>query len=75
MFFTHFLTHWKIVPFYTIGVAYLIMTLICEMPLVYNVLKNKTAYKKKLAVTILATNTVTTALAVAAERTLCQGCW
>lgn len=45
------------------------------MPLVYNVLKNKTAYKKKLAVTILATNTVTTALAVAAERTLCQGCW
>ena len=51
------------------------MTLICEMPLVYNVLKNKTAYKKKLAVTILATNTVTTALAVAAERTLCQGCW
>ena len=31
--------------------------------------------QKKLAVTILATNTVTTALAVAAERTLCQGCW
>lgn len=60
-------------PFYIIGISYLIMTLIIEIPIEYNFLKKKTNNKKKLALTILIVNVITTVLAVITERTICQG--
>ncbi|MCH5263601.1 MAG: hypothetical protein J1F42_11855 [Lachnospiraceae bacterium] len=62
-------------PFYTVGLAFLIMTLACEMPIVYNVLKKETKHRKKLASVIIGSNLLTTVLTAIVERTLCYGRW
>lgn len=63
------------VPFYTVGFIFLFMTLVCELPIVYNLLKKQTDNRKKLAITIVVVNIVTTVLTAVAERTLCYGKW
>ena len=62
-------------PYYTVGTAFLLLTLIIELPVVYFMLKKDADSKKKLAVTIVLANIVTTALVAVVERTLCYGRW
>lgn len=62
-------------PTYTVGLSFLIMTLACEMPIVYNVLKKETENYKKLAWVIIGSNILTTVLTAIVERTLCYGRW
>lgn len=62
-------------PYYTVGTAFLLLTLIIELPVVYLMLKKDADSKKKLAVTIVLANIVTTALVAVVERTLCYGRW
>ena len=62
-------------PTYTVGLSFLIMTLACEMPIVYNALKKETEHHKKLAWVIVGSNVLTTALTAIVERTLCYGRW
>lgn len=62
-------------PFYTVGFSFLFMTVVCELPIVYNVLKKHTENKKRLAIVIIAANAATTAVTAVAERTLCYGRW
>ena len=60
---------------YTVGLSFLIMTLACEMPIVYNVLKKETEHHKRLALVIIGSNLLTTVLTAVVERTLCYGRW
>ena len=60
-------------PFYTVGLVFLFMTLSCEFPIVYNVLKKETEHRKKLALVIIGSNLLTTVITAVVERTLCYG--
>ena len=62
-------------PYYTVGTAFLLMTLIIELPIVYFLLKKDADNKKKLALCIVLANIVTTVLVAIVERTLCYGRW
>lgn len=62
-------------PYYTVGTAFLLLTLIIELTIVYFILKKDSDNKKKLAVCIVMANVVTTVLVALTERTLCQGHW
>ena len=62
-------------PYYTVGTAFLLLTLIIELPVVYFLLKKDADNKKKLTVCIVVANIVTTALVALVERTLCYGRW
>lgn len=62
-------------PYYTVGTVFLLLTLIIELPVVYFLLKKDADNKKKLAVTIVLANIVTTVLVAVVERTLCYGRW
>ena len=62
-------------PYYTVGTAFLLLTLIIELPVVYFLLKKDADSKKKLAICIVVANIVTTALVAVVERTLCYGRW
>ena len=62
-------------PYYTVGSAFLILTVIIELPFIYLFLRRDTENKKKLAFVIVAVNVVTTALVALTERLLCQGQW
>ena len=62
-------------PIYTVGLAFLFMTLACELPIVYNVLKKETDHRKRLALVIIGSNFLTTVLTAVVERTLCYGRW
>ena len=62
-------------PYYTVGAAFLLLTLIVELPIVYFLLKKDADNKKKLALCIVLANIVTTVLVAVVERTLCYGRW
>ena len=62
-------------PYYTVGTAFLLLTLIIELPVVYFMLKKDADSKKKLALCIVLANVVTTVLVAIVERTLCYGRW
>ena len=62
-------------PYYTVGTAFLLLTLIIELPVVYFLLKKDADNKKKLALCIVLANIVTTVLVALVERTLCYGRW
>ena len=62
-------------PFYTVGIIYLMMTLIIEIPVVYFSLQKETVGGKRLFWTILLTNTATTLITAILERLLCYGRW
>ena len=62
-------------PYYTVGTAFLLLTLIIELPVVYFLLKKDAEDKRKLALCIILSNIVTTALVAVVERTLCYGHW
>lgn len=70
--FTKYLDHW---PSYIVGAAYLFVTLVAELPFDYFLLEKYTHRHRTLLLTILLSNTVTTALTALAERLLCTGQW
>ena len=62
-------------PLYAVGIAFLILTLIVEIPVVYNSLKKSVQNKKRLLISGFAVNCGTTLMAALVERTLYRGSW
>lgn len=64
--------HW---PAYTVGICFLIMTIVVELPIVYLGLKRRTDNTKKLKRIIIIANVITTIMVAVVERLICQGHW
>lgn len=62
-------------PFYTVGTAFLIMTLAVELPFMYFWLKKDVKNKRLLVLVTVLANVVTTAMVAVVERVLCEGHW
>ena len=62
-------------PIFTVGLAYLIITIAVELPIVFKLLKKDTENKKTLLWTIIVSNIITTVLVAIVERMFCQGHW
>lgn len=62
-------------PNYIIRLAYLILTLCIEIPLVYFLLKDFCKNKKLFIFTIVIANVITTIVVAVLERIMCQGQW
>lgn len=62
-------------PNYIIRLAYLILTLCTEIPLVYFLLRNFSRNKKKFIFIIFIVNVITTIVVAVLERLICQGQW
>ena len=62
-------------PFYTVGVAFLITTLVVEIPVVYMFLKKKTEEKRNLILADIGVNAFTTVVVAIIERVICRGRW
>lgn len=62
-------------PYYIVLTGYLILTLIIEIPVVFILLKSSVKSKKKLFITVLCANIITTILVAIIERTVCVGQW
>ena len=62
-------------PFYTIGMAYLFITLFVEIPIVCFTLRKETTNEKALLISTIGVNIFTTILTGIIERTICTGSW
>ena len=62
-------------PHYIVSGAFLLLTLLVEMPIVYNVLKSNVQDMKKLQLTIIVSNVITTAGVAIIERLITEGYW
>ena len=62
-------------PIYMIGFGYLFLTLIVEVPAVYFSLQGVVENKKKLVLSIVVTNVITTVMVAIIERIVCKGSW
>lgn len=62
-------------PYYIVGLGYLFLTIVIELPIVYAGLKNEIKDKKKGIFVICAANVITTAFVFGVERILCYGRW
>ncbi len=60
-------------PFYTVGGAFLIITVLVELPFMYFWLKKNVTDKKKLILVTVVANVVTTVMVALCERLLCEG--
>jgi len=60
-------------PFYIVGVAFLALTLIVEIPIGYFGIRSSVKIKKRLMATIVAANTITTVAVAIIERTIYKG--
>lgn len=60
-------------PFYTVGGAFLIITVLVELPFMYFWLKKNVTDKKKLIIVTVVANVVTTAMVALCERLFCEG--
>jgi len=63
------------VPIFTVNVGFLMLTMVVEMPIVYNSLKKYVANKKMLMWHTLYANVATTVMVVIVERLICSGSW
>ena len=63
------------IPVYIVGLGYLFLTLLAEVPVVYLSFRKDVENKRKLLVVIIAANIITTVLTAVAERTICTGSW
>lgn len=70
--FNKYLNHW---PSYIVGILYCGMTILVELPVLYSLLKKDVADTKRLLLTILAVNIVTTLIVACFERVFCTGHW
>ena len=62
-------------PNYIVSGVFLLLTIIIEMPIVYNVLKSKVQDKRILQITIIVSNIITTAGVAVVERLITEGYW
>lgn len=62
-------------PNYIVGAGFVILTLVLETPIVYNLLKKHADSKKKLLWSIVGSNIVTTAMVAVIERMVTDGYW
>ena len=62
-------------PNYIVGAGFVILTLVLEIPIVYNLLKKHVDNKKKLLWSIIGSNIVTTAMVAVIERMVTNGYW
>lgn len=62
-------------PFYTVGAAFLIITVAVELPFMYLWLKKDVQNKKLMVLVTVVANIVTTAMVALVERVLCEGHW
>ena len=62
-------------PNYIVGAGFVILTLVLEIPIVYNLLKKHVDNKKKLLWSIIGSNIVTTAMVAVIERIVTDGYW
>lgn len=62
-------------PVYTVGIAYLIATLLVELPAIWLTLRKNTDRPMRLVLTALGANVVTTLITALAERLFCRGSW
>lgn len=62
-------------PFYIVGVVYLLITLIIEVPFVYLTLRSSANGAKKLFFTVVGVNILTTVITAVTERLVCKGVW
>ncbi|MBR2417106.1 MAG: hypothetical protein IKB12_00605 [Clostridia bacterium] len=60
-------------PFYTVGAAFLFLTVAVELPFIYFWLKKDVKNKKLLVLVTVVANVVTTAMVALVERLLCEG--
>ena len=62
-------------PNYIVGFGFVMLTLLIEIPIVYNLLKKHVDNKKKLLWSIIGSNIVTTAMVAVIERMVTNGYW
>jgi len=62
-------------PTYIVGIAHIILTLLIEVPIVYVILKKEVENEKKLLMSIVAVNLITTAFVAIVERIITVGQW
>ena len=62
-------------PNYIVGFGFVMLTLLIEIPVIYNLLKKHVDSKKKLLWAIVGSNTVTTAMVAVIERMVTNGYW
>lgn len=60
-------------PFYTVGAAFLFLTVAVELPFMYFWLKKEVENRKKLVAVAILLNTVTTIMVAVVERVFCEG--
>ena len=70
--FAEHLEHW---PVYTVGLAYLLMTLAVEIPVVYCTLRKQVENRSRLMMAIILANTATTLMVALLERNAARGTW
>lgn len=61
--------------YFTVGVVFLLMTLLVELPLVFFILRKHADQKWRFLLTVVGMNVVTTLITAAAERIFCYGHW
>lgn len=62
-------------PHYIVSGVFLMLTIIIEMPIVYNALKKQVQDRKVLKVVIIVSNIITTAGVAIVERLITEGYW
>lgn len=62
-------------PYYIVLTGYLVLTLIIELPIVYFILNKYVKDNKRLVISILSSNIITTLLVAICERQICIGRW
>jgi hypothetical protein len=62
-------------PYYIIFAGSLLLTVIVELPVVYFLLRKNTENQRKLILSIIASNIVTTIIVAVLERLICIGQW
>ena len=62
-------------PNYIVGFGFVVLTLLIEIPVIYNLLKKHVDSRKKLLWSIVGSNIVTTAMVAVIERMVTDGYW
>ena len=62
-------------PNYIVGIGFLMLTFMIEIPIIYNLLKKHVGSRRKLLWTIVGSNIATTAMVAVVERLVTEGYW
>lgn len=62
-------------PFYTVGLLYLLLTLVIEVPISYIIMDKYVKDRRQLFIVLVVANIVTTVIVALFEHILCKGYW